>query len=220
MGLMLGDTCPDFTAETQNEPLKLYEYTTDCWFIICSHPGVYTPVCTTEIAEMIKQNPEFAKRNVKLLAMSFGSKEDSKGWIKDICSLDGGGREDLPFPLICDQGRDAALKLGFIKPDDKTKTGLALTARHVMICDKDKKIQAYMVYSATSGRSFSEILRVLDSLLARERTGCSCPVNWQPGDEYLVPDPTPAGVDQYVTDIRKVELPSGKSYIKYGKPKQ
>jgi len=138
----LGDVFPNFTAESTKGTIHLHEYLGDKWGILFSHPADYTPVCTTELGRVAKLTPEFSKRNCKVMAISCDTVEDHHGWIKDIQAynnLDG----NFPYPIIADEKRELAVQLGMIDPDEKTASGMPLTARAVFIIGPDKKTQAF-----------------------------------------------------------------------------
>jgi alkyl hydroperoxide reductase subunit AhpC len=179
MALQLGDDAPDFTAETTEGTIHLYEYLGDGWGILFSHPADFTPVCTTELGEVARLKGEFDKRNTKVLGLSVDTLESHKGWIGDIKDATGNA---LNYPLIADPERKVANAYGMIHP----KADNTFTVRSVYIIGPDKKIKAEITYPASTGRNFEEILRVLDSLQLSAAYQVATPVNWRPGDEVIV----------------------------------
>ncbi|XP_023234601.1 peroxiredoxin-6-like [Centruroides sculpturatus] len=149
------------------------------WAILFSHPADFTPVCTTELGRVAKLVPEFNKRGVKLIALSCDNVDSHKGWIKDICSFSELNSEEFPYPIISDEGRDLAVQLGMIDPKEKDEKGLPLTCRAVFIIGPDKKLKLSILYPATTGRNFDEILRVVDSLQLTANKQVATPVDWK-----------------------------------------
>jgi len=216
--LKLGDQFPDFKLKTTVGDISLHEWLGDKWGIFCSHPADYTPVCTTELARAAKLTPEFTKRNAKVIGLSCDTLESHNGWVKDLQSYGGiGDQQTFPFPLIDDTDRKLAKNLGMIDPDEFDQKGLPLTARAVFIIGPDKKLKASILYPATTGRNFDEILRLLDSLQTTSKYPVATPVDWKVGERVMVP---PSVKDE---DIKKHfpqgveikgDLPSGKGYIR------
>ncbi|KAG7176845.1 peroxiredoxin-6-like [Homarus americanus] len=210
----LGDVFPNFTANSTVGTIKLHTYLEDSWGVVFSHPADYTPVCTTELGRVAKLVPEFTKRNVKLMAISCDSVEDHHGWIKDIQSyncLSG----DFPFPIIADPDRDLAVTLGMIDPDEKTATGMPLTCRAVFIIGPDKKLKLSILYPATTGRNFDEILRVIDSLQLTAVKKVATPADWQQESHCMVLPSIPAEEAKKIFPEHKVhQVPSGKEYLR------
>lgn len=157
MSIKLGDTAPNFKAETSLGEIDFYEYLGDSWGILFSHPADYTPVCTTELGYTAKLKPEFDKRNTKVLALSVDSKEDHLGWINDINETQS---THVQFPIVADKDRKVAELYDFIHPN----ASATATVRSVLIIDPAKKVRLIITYPASTGRNFDEILRVLDSL--------------------------------------------------------
>ncbi|CAF5072144.1 unnamed protein product, partial [Rotaria sp. Silwood1] len=189
------------------------------WGILFSHPADYTPVCTTELSRAAKLSPEFAKRNTKLIGLSCDGLENHHGWIKDLLAYDKKEQSscEFPFPIIDDNDRKLAKQLGMIDPAEFDSKGLPLTARAVFFIGPDKKVKASLLYPATTGRNFDEILRLLDSLQLSARLPIATPVDWKVGEKVMVP---PNVKDEDVAknfpqgvEVRK-DLPSGKGYIR------
>ncbi|CAG0886671.1 unnamed protein product [Darwinula stevensoni] len=185
------------------------------WAILFSHPADYTPVCTTELGQAAKIAPEFTKRGVKMIALSCDAVDDHNGWVKDIKaynSLNG----DFPFPIIADEDRRIASEYGMFDPEEKDKDGIPLTCRSVFIIGPDKKLKLSMLYPATTGRNFDEILRVVDSLQLTASKRVATPANWKPGgDCMVVPSLSEEDANKLFPSGFKVhEVPSGKCYLR------
>ena len=147
------------------------------------HPGDYTPVCTTELGEASKRQPDFEKANVKIVGFSCDDGSSHQGWIKDINSVTG---TDLKFPLFCDPTRKHAAELGIIDKTNQNAKGLPATVRSVFILKPDKTIALMMTYPASTGRNFDEIFRVIESLQLTVSSKVATPVNWKPGEDVIV----------------------------------
>ncbi|SDQ56817.1 peroxiredoxin [Flagellimonas zhangzhouensis] len=177
--LRLGDTAPDFTAVTSEGTLNFYEYLGDGWGILFSHPADFTPVCTTELGTAAKFKDEFAKRNVKMMALSVDGAESHKEWIKDINETQ---HTEVNFPIIADVERKVSDLYDMIHPNaDDT-----LTVRSVFIVGPDKKIKLILTYPASTGRNFYELLRVIDSLQLTAHHKVATPANWENGQKVVV----------------------------------
>ena len=179
MTIRLGDTAPDFTAETTEGTIKFHEWLGDGWGILFSHPKDYTPVCTTELGRVANLKGEFDKRNVKVIAVSVDPLESHKGWIKDInetqsCTMN--------YPIIADPDRNVATIYGMIHPNALDN----LTVRSVFIIGPDKKVKLQLTYPASTGRNFDEIMRVIDSLQLTANYQVATPADWKQGDECVV----------------------------------
>jgi alkyl hydroperoxide reductase subunit AhpC len=179
MTIRLGDTAPDFTAETTEGTIKFHEWLGDGWAILFSHPKDYTPVCTTELGRVANLKGEFDKRNVKVIAVSVDPLESHKGWIKDInetqsCTMN--------YPIIADPDRNVATIYGMIHPNALDN----LTVRSVFIIGPDKKVKLQLTYPASTGRNFDEIMRVIDSLQLTANYQVATPADWKQGDECVV----------------------------------
>ncbi|XP_013869268.1 peroxiredoxin-6 [Austrofundulus limnaeus] len=218
-GLLLGEVFPDFEAETTIGRIKFHKFLGDSWGILFSHPKDYTPVCTTELGRAARLSDEFSKRNVKLMAISLDSLEDHYGWSKDILAYNcnDSGNCTLPFPIIADRKRELAVTLGMLDPDEKDKDGLPLTARCVFIIGPDKKLKLSILYPATTGRNFDEILRVIDSLQLTAGIRVATPADWKPGVCVMVPPSIPEeeAASMFPAGVYSKELPSGKKYLRY-----
>jgi thioredoxin-dependent peroxiredoxin len=179
MSLRLGDTAPDFSAETTEGPINWHEWIGEGWGILFSHPADYTPVCTTELGMAAKLKGEFEKRNAKIAAVSVDSLEDHKGWSADINETQGC---TMNFPIIADPERKVAELYDMIHPNaDKTAT-----VRSVFIIGPDKTVKLIITYPASCGRNFAELLRVIDSLQLTGVHKVATPVNWVDGQDCIV----------------------------------
>lgn len=184
--LRLGSKAPNFDADTSNGPLNFHEYLGDSWGVLFSHPDDFTPVCTTELGAFAKLEPEFTKRNVKLIGLSANDTSSHKAWIKDIDEISG---SKLSFPIVADPERKVALAYDMIDHQDATNVddkGVALTIRSVFIIDPKKTIRLILAYPASTGRNTAEVLRVIDSLQTGDNNRITTPINWTPGDDVIV----------------------------------
>lgn len=184
--IRLGSTAPDFEADTTTGPIKFHDWIGDSWCVFFSHPEDYTPVCTTELGAFAKLEPEFAKRNVKLIGLSANTIDSHNGWIKDINEI---SQTNLTFPIIGDKERKIALAYDMIDHQDATNVdskGIAFTIRSVFVIDPKKTIRLIMAYPASTGRNAAEVLRVVDSLQTGDKHRITTPINWVKGDDVIV----------------------------------
>lgn len=179
MALQLGDDAPNFTAETTQGTINLYDYLGESWGIIFSHPKDFTPVCTTELGEVARLKGEFDKRNTKVLGLSVDPVDSHGNWAQDIKDATG---QELNFPLIGDKDHAVADLYGMIHPNASD----TMTVRSVFVIGPDKKIKLTITYPASTGRNFLEILRVLDSLQLSSQYSIATPVNWKDGEDVIV----------------------------------
>src|SRR3974390_255910 len=204
MAIRLGDDAPNFTAETTEGTINLYDYLGDSWGVLFSHPKDYTPVCTTELGLVAKIKPEFDARNVRVLGLSVDPLESHKGWVDDIEETQG---QAPNYPVIADSDFQVA-KLYDMLPastsGDPTQRTPAdnMTVRNVFIIGPDKKIKVILVYPMTTGRNFDEILRIIDSLQLNAKYLVATPANWRQGDDVII---TPA----VSADDAKTKFPKG-----------
>lgn len=204
MSLRLGDTAPNFKAKTSKGEIDFYEYLGDSWGILFSHPADYTPVCTTELGRTALLQEEFAKRNVKVLAVSVDPLEKHQGWIKDInetqsCNVD--------FPLIADEDKTVANLYGMIHPNASE----TFTVRSLFVIGPDKKIKLTITYPASTGRNFYEVLRVIDSLQLTAKHSVSTPADWKQGEDVIIAPAIPTEVaKQRFKEVREI-----KPYLRY-----
>ena len=180
MSIKLGDTAPNFQADSSAGNIDFYEYLGDSWGILFSHPADYTPVCTTELGYTSKLKSEFDHRNTKVIALSVDGVEDHKNWIKDINETQ---NTDVQFPIIADKDRKVSELYDFIHPN----ASLTATVRSLLIIDPAKKVRLIITYPASTGRNFNEIVRVLDSLQLVDSYKIATPANWNDGDDVIIP---------------------------------
>ena len=200
MAIRLGDTAPDFTAETTEGTIELHKYLGDGWGILFSHPKDYTPVCTTELGRVANLKSEFDKRNVKVLALSVDPVDSHKGWVNDInetqsCSVN--------YPIIADPDKKIAGMYDMIHPNALNN----LTVRSVFVIAPDKTVKLTITYPASTGRNFDEILRVIDSLQLTANYQVATPVDWKHGDDCVV-------VPAIKTEDIPAKFPKGHKVIK------
>jgi thioredoxin-dependent peroxiredoxin len=179
MTLRLGDTAPDFTAETTEGTIRFHEWAGDSWVVLFSHPKDFTPVCTTELGYMAGIKSEFDKRNVKILAISVDNAESHAQWSKDIEETQGNAPN---YPIIADPDRKVADLYDMIHPNaDDTAT-----VRSVFVIGPDRKVKLTLTYPASTGRNFDEVLRVIDSLQLTANHSVATPVNWKEGEDVII----------------------------------
>lgn len=189
--LRLGDIAPDFTAETSQGTLNLYDYLGDGWGILFSHPADFTPVCTTELGTASKFKDEFAKRNVKMIALSVDGVASHSEWIKDINETQ---NTVVNFPIIADEDRKVSDLYDMIHPNAND----TLTVRSVFIIGPDRKIKLILTYPASTGRNFYELLRVIDSLQLTAHHKVATPANWKNGEKVVVSPAIPTAEAQTI----------------------
>ncbi len=179
MAIRLGDTAPDFTVDTTEGPVSFHEWLGDSWGVLFSHPKDFTPVCTTELGRASALQPEFDKRNTKVIGLSVDPVSDHHAWAKDIEETQGTA---LNFPLIGDPDRKVADLYDMIHPNaDNT-----LTVRSVFVIGPDKKVKLTLTYPASTGRNFDELLRVIDSLQLTAEKQLATPADWKAGDDVII----------------------------------
>ncbi len=188
MALALGDTAPDFQADTTEGPISFHEWLGDSWGVLFSHPKDFTPICTTELGYMAKVKPEFDKRGVKIIAVSVDPVDSHDGWARDIEETQGTAPN---YPIIGDSDFKVSKAYGMLGADvsgdsaDRTAADNQ-TVRNVFVVGPDKKIKLILVYPMTTGRNFDEVLRVIDSLQLTAKHRVSTPVNWKPGEDVII----------------------------------
>lgn len=200
MSLRLGDIAPDFKADTTEGPISFHEWLGDKWGVLFSHPADYTPVCTTELGATAKLQSEFEKRNVKVAALSVDGLESHKGWIKDINETQ---NTTVNFPIIADEDKKVAELYDMIHPNASEK----FTVRSLFIIGNDKKVKLIITYPASTGRNFTEILRVIDSLQLTANYSVATPANWKDGEDVVI---TPAIKDEDIA----AKFPKGYTRVK------
>ncbi|WP_435103356.1 peroxiredoxin [Arhodomonas sp. AD133] len=179
MALRIGDTAPDFTAETSAGKINFHEWGQGSWVVLYSHPADFTPVCTTELGRTAKLKDEFDKRGVKAVALSVDSVDDHKKWIEDINDTQS---TEVNFPIIADEDRKVSELYDMIHPN----ASASATVRSVFIIDPNHKIRATITYPASTGRNFGEILRVIDSLQLTDDHKVATPVDWVDGQDCVI----------------------------------
>jgi alkyl hydroperoxide reductase subunit AhpC len=170
---------PNFTQASSQGDINFYEWAGDSWVVLFSHPKDYTPVCTTELGEVARLQPEFNKRNVKTLALSVDDTESHLGWIKDIEETQ---KLTLNYPILADGDRKVSDLYDMIHPNSL----LNLTVRTVFIIDPNKKLRLTLTYPASTGRNFDEILRVINSLQLTDKYSVATPANWKDGQDCVI----------------------------------
>jgi thioredoxin-dependent peroxiredoxin len=188
MALALGETAPDFQAETTEGPVSFHDWIGDSWAVLFSHPKNFTPVCTTELGYMASIKPEFDRRNTKIIGLSVDPVEKHADWAKDIEETQGSAPN---YPIIGDADYNVSKLYGMLPaqvegdPADRTPADNQ-TVRNVFVIGPDKKIKLILVYPMTTGRNFDEVLRVIDSLQLTAKHKVSTPVNWKQGDDVII----------------------------------
>lgn len=205
MSLRLGDVAPNFTAQTTVGEIDFYNYLGDGWGILFSHPADYTPVCTTELGKTALLQEEFAKRNVKVLALSVDPLDKHQGWINDINETQ---NVTVGFPIIADADKSIANTYGMIHPNASE----TFTVRSLFIIGPDKKVKLMITYPASTGRNFHEVLRVIDSLQLTANYSVATPADWKDGEDVIV-------VPAVSTEAALEKFPKGlnivKPYLRY-----
>ncbi len=179
MSIRLGDIAPDFTAESSEGQIKFHQWLGNSWAVLFSHPADFTPVCTTELGSVAKFKPEFDKRGVKVIALSVDPVESHLLWIKDINETQ---HTVVNYPIIADPTLEVSKLYDFIHPNASDK----FTVRSVVIIGPDKKVKLLITYPASTGRNFTEILRVIDSLQLTANYSVATPADWKQGDDVVV----------------------------------
>lgn len=200
MSLRLGDVAPNFKAKSTVGEIDLYEYLGDSWGVLFSHPADFTPVCTTELGKTALLNGEFAKRNVKVLALSVDPLDKHKSWINDINETQGC---EVAFPIIADEDRTVSNLYDMIHPNASE----TFTVRSLFIIGPDKKIKLMITYPASTGRNFVEVLRVIDSLQLTANYSVATPADWKEGEDVIV-------VPAVKTEDIPAKFPKGHKIIK------
>lgn len=200
MSLRLGDIAPNFQAKTTQGDIDFYEYLGDGWGVLFSHPADYTPVCTTELGKTALLKDEFAKRNVKVLALSVDPLDKHLGWINDINETQ---NCEVTFPIIADEDKKVANLYGMIHPNASE----TFTVRSLFVIGPDKKVKLTITYPASTGRNFFEVLRVIDSLQLTANYSVATPADWKEGEDVIVVPAVP-------TEDIPARFPKGHKIIK------
>lgn len=205
MSLRLGDTAPNFTAQTTIGNIDFHEYLGNGWGVLFSHPADYTPVCTTELGRTAQLADEFAKRNVKVMAVSVDPLDKHDGWVKDINETQ---NTTVNFPIIADADRNVATLYDMIHPN----ASATATVRSLFIIGPDKSVKLIITYPASTGRNFVEVLRVIDSLQLTANYSVATPADWKHGEDVIV-------VPAVSTEDAEKKFPKGlkivKPYLRY-----
>jgi alkyl hydroperoxide reductase subunit AhpC len=188
MALQIGDTAPDFEAETTEGRIRFHDWIGDSWAVLFSHPKDFTPVCTTELGYMANIKPEFDRRNVQIIGLSVDPVDKHSGWAKDIEETQGAAPN---YPIIADSDFNVSKQYGMLPAgtsgDAAERTPADnQTVRNVFVIGPDKKIKLILVYPMTTGRNFDEVLRVIDSLQLTAKHRVATPVNWTPGEKVII----------------------------------
>jgi thioredoxin-dependent peroxiredoxin len=213
MALQLGDTAPDFEAETTEGRLRFHDWIGDSWAVLFSHPKDFTPVCTTELGYMAKIKPEFDKRNVKIIGLSVDPASKHSDWAKDIEETQGVAPN---YPIIADSDFAVSKLYGMLPADTSGDPANRTpadnqTVRNVFVIGPDKKIKLILVYPMTTGRNFDEVLRVIDSLQLTATHKVATPVNWKEGEDVII---SGAVSDDEAKEIYPEGWKSPKPYIR------
>jgi len=179
MALQLGDTVPDFTQDSTHGPIRFHQWIGDSWAVLFSHPADFTPVCTTELAEVARLKEAFGKRNTKVIALSVDPVDSHGKWLEDIQETQG---QEVNYPILADADRKVSDLYGMIHPNAAT----TFTVRSVFVIDPEKKLRLTFTYPPSTGRNFDEILRVIDSLQLTDHHKVATPANWTDGDECVI----------------------------------
>lgn len=205
MALRLGDVAPNFTAQTTEGEIDFYEYLGNSWGVLFSHPADYTPVCTTELGRTALLREEFAKRNVKVLAVSVDPIDKHFGWRNDINETQ---NCNVEFPIIADENREVATLYDMIHPN----ASATATVRSLFVIGPDKTVKLMITYPASTGRNFVEVLRVIDSLQLTSKHSLATPADWKQGEDAIV-------VPAVTTEDAIKKFPKGvrvvKPYLRY-----
>lgn len=205
MSLRLGDEVPDFKAKTTVGDISFHEFLGDSWGVLFSHPADYTPVCTTELGRTAQLQDEFVKRNVKAIALSVDPLDKHEGWINDINETQ---NTKVEFPIIADEDRKVAHLYDMIHPN----ASATATVRSLFIIGPDKKLKLSLTYPASTGRNFTEVLRVIDSLQLTAKHSVATPADWKNGEDVIV-------VPAVTTEEAEQRFPKGlrivKPYLRY-----
>ncbi|MFL6238034.1 MAG: peroxiredoxin [Actinomycetes bacterium] len=188
MGLSIGDTAPDFTAETTEGKIKFHDWIGDSWAVLFSHPKDFTPICTTELGRMAMLKPEFDKRNTKIIGLSVDAVDNHAKWADDIEETQGARPN---YPMIGDTDLAVSKSYGMLPADEGSSyegrtPADNQTVRNVFVIGPDKKVKLILVYPMSTGRNFDEVLRVIDSLQLTAKYKVATPVDWKPGEDVVI----------------------------------
>ncbi|KMS95254.1 hypothetical protein BVRB_010570 [Beta vulgaris subsp. vulgaris] len=214
-GITIGDTVPNLEVETTQGRFKLHDYFADSWTILFSHPGDFTPVCTTELGMMAAYADEFSKRGVKLLGLSCDDIASHNEWIKDVEAYSGGHK--VKYPIIADPNREIIKQLNMVDPDEKGPNGQQLPSRALHIVGPNKMVKLSFLYPATTGRNMDEVLRVVDSLQKAAKHKVATPVNWKPNEKVVISPSVnnDQAKEMFPQGFETTDLPSKKGYLRF-----
>ncbi|XP_058077190.1 1-Cys peroxiredoxin [Magnolia sinica] len=214
-GLTIGDTIPNLEVDSTHGKIKLHDFIGDSWIIIFSHPGDFTPVCTTELGKIAAYAEEFVKRGVKLLGLSCDDVQSHNEWIKDIEAYTPGCK--VKYPIIADPKTEVIKQLNMVDPDEKDSSGNLVPSRALHIVGPDKKVKLSFLYPASTGRNIDEVLRVVESLQKAAKHKVATPANWKPGEPVVI---SPSVSNEQAKEMfpqgyTTVDLPSKKDYLRF-----
>ncbi|KAG8079581.1 hypothetical protein GUJ93_ZPchr0007g5543 [Zizania palustris] len=214
-GLTIGDTVPNLELDSTHGKIRIHDFVGHGYAIIFSHPGDFTPVCTTELSAMAGYAKEFEKRGVKLLGISCDDVKSHKEWIKDIEAYKPGNR--VTYPIMADPDREAIKQLNMVDPDEKDSNGGELPSRALHIVGPDKKVKLSFLYPACAGRNIDEVVRAVDALQMAANHAVATPANWKPGERVVIP---PGVSDEearrkFPKGFDTADLPSRKGYLRF-----
>lgn len=216
--IKLGASFPDFHCATTQGEFSFHEFLerSPSWTILFSHPKDFTPVCTTELGAINTLAEEFNKKGVKLIGLSCDPVSEHHAWSKDVLGAAGGSGDALAFPLIADEERHIAVTLGMLDPLERDTAGVPRPARALFVIDERKTNRLTLLYPATTGRDFAEVLRAVDSLAITKDGSLATPVEWEPGRRLIVDPsvPTETARAQFA-NLEVKPVPSGKEYLRY-----
>ncbi|HOV19147.1 MAG TPA: peroxiredoxin [Ottowia sp.] len=205
MSLQLGQTAPDFTAESSQDTIHFHDWAKGKWTVFFSHPKDFTPICTTELGQFAKRKAEFDQRGAQLIGLSVDPPNSHREWIKDVAKV---GGAEVSYPIVADPDLKIAKQYGMFHPE----ADATVTVRSVFLIDPKHKVRLILTYPPSIGRNIDEILRALDALQQADRQGVATPVDWRPGQDVVVP-PSVSDADaekRYPGKIRKVT-----SYLRF-----
>ncbi|KNA20981.1 hypothetical protein SOVF_047190, partial [Spinacia oleracea] len=211
--ITIGDKVPNLEVETTKGKFKLHDYFADTWTILFSHPGDFTPVCTTELGMMAAYADNFTQKGAKLLGLSCDDISSHNEWIKDVEAYSGGHK--VTYPIIADPKREIIKQLNMVDPDEKSSNGQPLPSRALHIVGPDKMLS--FLYPATTGRNMDEVVRVLESLQKAAKHKVATPVNWKPGQKVVISPSVnnDQAKEMFPQGYEIADLPSKKDYLRF-----
>ncbi|KAL1548255.1 amino acid permease [Salvia divinorum] len=214
-GLTIGDPLPNLQVQTTHGPIKLHDYVGNSFTIIFSHPGDFTPVCTTELGAMAAYSEKFSELGVKLLGLSADDVESHKAWIKDIEAYCNGCK--VTYPIAADPDRRIIKELNMVDPDEKDSSGNQVPSRALHIVGPDKRIKLSFLYPASTGRNMEEVVRVVESLQRAANHKIATPANWKKGEAVVI-SPSVSNEEanrMFPQGYKTTDLPSKKGYLRF-----